>query len=267
MNLIVCDIDDTILPRGDLVLPQEIIDTVNKLLRKGDVICLASGRPFFGVEQYLDEFCDGKKYAITANGAATYDYSGNLISQKTMSIDDLYYIHEKYGKINGVTVYGYDNENSILVFSDDKWTQHELEVNKISKVYDLRKVDMHGSKILLHKVMIAAEKEINEKISLTDEELERFTPTRSTYNYYEILAKDATKLSQLDILVSYINIPKTNVYTFGDNNNDASMIKAYNGIALGNAIDECKNNAKYITKDVKECGVAYAIKNILHLLD
>ncbi len=40
------------------------------------------------------------------------------------------------------------------------------------------------------------------------------------------------------------------------------MLKKYYGVAMGNAIDNCKQVSKMVTKDVKECGVVSAIEKI-----
>ena len=41
------------------------------------------------------------------------------------------------------------------------------------------------------------------------------------------------------------------------------MIKNFNGIAMGNASDECKSVAKFITKSVDENGIIYALENFV----
>ena len=51
----------------------------------------------------------------------------------------------------------------------------------------------------------------------------------------------------------------------GDNFNDLSMIEyAKVGIAMGNAPDEIKQKAFYVTKTNEEDGVAYAINKFIN---
>ena len=35
----------------------------------------------------------------------------------------------------------------------------------------------------------------------------------------------------------------------------------FNGVAMGNATEECKKVAKFVTKDIKEGGLIYALEN------
>ena len=48
---------------------------------------------------------------------------------------------------------------------------------------------------------------------------------------------------------------------FGDGSNDISMLKAVgHGIAMGNSVEELKECAEFITKNIGDDGVAYALK-------
>lgn len=50
---------------------------------------------------------------------------------------------------------------------------------------------------------------------------------------------------------------------FGDGANDVSMIKAAGvGVAMGNAIPEAKGAADFVTKDIDENGIAYAMRKL-----
>ncbi len=65
--------------------------------------------------------------------------------------------------------------------------------------------------------------------------------------------------------INNINIEDT--IAFGDQDLDIPMIKkAGTGIAMGNAVKELKNTAKYITKTNNEAGIAYALKKILKII-
>ena len=49
---------------------------------------------------------------------------------------------------------------------------------------------------------------------------------------------------------------------FGDGGNDVSMLRhAAIGVAMGNAVDEVKEHANYITTSVDEDGIANALKH------
>ena len=57
------------------------------------------------------------------------------------------------------------------------------------------------------------------------------------------------------------------IAVFGDDVNDLEMIQAYPvSIAMGNAVEEVKAAAKHITLPNDEGGIAYALKDILHII-
>ena len=57
-----------------------------------------------------------------------------------------------------------------------------------------------------------------------------------------------------------LGVPIEETYAFGDGINDLSMIVAAgHGIAMGNAVDELKAAAEYVTASIDDDGVAKAM--------
>ena len=53
-----------------------------------------------------------------------------------------------------------------------------------------------------------------------------------------------------------------NTYAFGDSMNDASVLKVCEvGVAMGNAADELKAAADYVTDDISEHGLVNALRH------
>ena len=46
LRLVFCDVDGTLLPRGDTALSPEILDTLRRLTDRGITVAIASGRPY-----------------------------------------------------------------------------------------------------------------------------------------------------------------------------------------------------------------------------
>ena len=66
------------------------------------------------------------------------------------------------------------------------------------------------------------------------------------------------------MLAKHLGLNKDNVMTLGDAGNDLHMIKyAGLGIAMGNAFDEVKEAADYITDSNDNDGVAKAIEKFI----
>ncbi len=66
----------------------------------------------------------------------------------------------------------------------------------------------------------------------------------------------------IDIVLKTLNMTKNNAMAFGDDIADISMFEHVKyGIAMGNAKEECKKKAYFVTKDISKDGVAYALKH------
>lgn len=82
----------------------------------------------------------------------------------------------------------------------------------------------------------------------------------------EINTKEANKGSALLKLAEILGIPSGDTIACGDNTNDLAMIRdAACGVAMANATDEVKACADFITKSNDEDGIAYALREILHI--
>ena len=95
-------------------------------------------------------------------------------------------------------------------------------------------------------------------------EKENLEVTASMSSVIDIMAKGSTKGNAVVALAEHLNVPLSDVYCFGDNDNDVSMFTCGAvGIAMGNATEEAKSKASIITRNCKDDGVAYAIRHLL----
>lgn len=265
MKLFVFDVDGTLVYNGGEI-SHNVRKCIQDRLDKGDALAIASGRPFVGINIYLSEFIGDKRYAIGSNGASLYDSNGTLITRKTLTIRDLYSIREKYkDRIEefGGAIYCYDIDGNVLAFSESIWTDDEIKYNNI-EVSLINETEIQLDTPIL-KVMVAAEKDVISKLELKSEDKSKYNIILSDPKYLEFVNKDADKSMAVSYLADYLGTDERDVYTFGDQENDARMIKNFNGIAMGNAIELCKKNAKFITKDVKEDGIAYAFDKYINI--
>ena len=90
------------------------------------------------------------------------------------------------------------------------------------------------------------------------------TPSYPEVDFINVVAPGVTKGKALKALVSYLGMSLDEVIAIGDGNNDLSLLSSAGlGVAMGNATDQAKEVADYITLDVEHGGVAAAIRKFI----
>lgn len=79
--------------------------------------------------------------------------------------------------------------------------------------------------------------------------------------YYEIMPKGFSKASAMNFVADALKIPMNRTAAIGDSSNDIPMIsRAAIGIAMGNATEDVKEIADFVTTDVDRDGIWNALK-------
>lgn len=87
---------------------------------------------------------------------------------------------------------------------------------------------------------------------------------KSKPHYLEIVGEGIDKGRALNALAEHLNLRRDEIMAFGDGQNDATMIAAAGtGVAMENAVPECKAAAKLIAPRNTEDGVAQVIERYL----
>jgi len=90
------------------------------------------------------------------------------------------------------------------------------------------------------------------------------TPAYPEVDFINVLDPDVSKGRASEALASFLGITLTEVMAIGDGANDVSLLsKAGLAVAMGNATDELKSVADYVTLDIEHNGVAAAINKFL----
>jgi len=97
-----------------------------------------------------------------------------------------------------------------------------------------------------------------------DEEFLRHAPgmksARWTAEFADMIPADGGKPEGMKKMLEYWGIDIADTMAFGDGGNDATMLEAAGiGVAMGNARDEVKARADYVTDDCEKDGIAKAL--------
>lgn len=262
-RLIVCDIDNTLLPSGGTISEHTL--SVLSGLDKDTGFSIATGRSFHVVRKFVKDF-NLTIPVITSNGAQLYDYDQErsvfeqLIPSRSVKRLLTKLLTEGYDFVaySDKGIYYREGSGHLAFFHNyNRSVPAELRATLIP----LNEEDLGQNSLIITKILVyfPSEKLIRDLRRWASLEV-----TSSMPHVIDIMAKGATKGAAVVALAEYLQVPLTSVYCFGDNENDVSMFTCGAiGIAMGNASDSVKEAASLVTKSCAEDGVAWAIRNLL----
>lgn len=264
-KLIALDMDGTLL-RKDKTISNRTKTAIKKAKENGIKVVLASGRPIEGIERYLEELdlITEDDYVLSYNGSMVQNTrTKEVISSDILSGEDL---HILYGvsKDIGVNIHAFSRTHGLITPKTSTYTELEGNINGIRiKEIDFDEVKKDDDIV---KIMMIDEPEILSKgIELIPNEFyQKYTIVKSAPYFLEFLNIKSNKGSGMEALANYLGIEKEEIICVGDAGNDKHMVEfAGLGIAMGNATEDIKEIAQYITKSNEEDGVAEVIEKFM----
>jgi Cof subfamily protein (haloacid dehalogenase superfamily) len=269
-KMIAMDMDGTLLNSS-----KEVTKRSKEILKRAEdlgvklVIC--TGRIFTSARVYA-KFIGTKAPIVASNGAYIREKDRDeIIFQKPMKNSELYEIVKmikEYGFYPHLftpdTIY-----SEKLVFSSKAYTkwnetlpkEDRIKVEIVENLNDV--IDKNNNEILKAVVISEDTDKLSELRQRIDNKMD-VSIVSSLYNNFEVMSKGISKGNAVRILADYYKITKDEVICIGDSENDMSMLEyAGLGIAMGNATDEIKSIADYITSTNDEDGVAQAIEKFI----
>ena len=270
-RMVVSDIDGTIL-RDDKTVSEKVKKTVHKLINDKIKFVIATGRVFSAAKwAYMDLEISGP--IIACNGALIKDtMTGEILYERPLDIEkakqvveickkyDLYFhfyseyaIHsERYEHI--IKAYG-DKSKKLPA---DRRIRVEVIKDSIKFLDEIDKI---------YKVGIFLDSEDNcEHIIKEIESIGGISSYKSLATSFDVMDEGVSKADAIRQLNKIFDIPKDKTIAVGDNENDISMIKyAGLGVAMGNAIEQVKAVADYVTDDNENDGFYTMIEKNVYL--
>ena len=271
IKLIALDLDGTLFDNSGQISPANKIEIENAV-KKGIAVVISTGRPFSGLpfEQIKDT---GIKYAITTNGSALYEIeTGKCLFEAALDdavvIPIINYIMTKDIHADAFCGgRGYTSEKTLSARSKLDVPESLLKyiINTREVVPDLAAY-IKNKNLHVQKMTLNSHKDADGRL-VDREDVKAFLMANPDinvvcggYNNLEFTAAGVDKGMGLKKLAELLSIPMESTMAIGDTENDLSIIQAAAvGVAMGNATEEVKKAAAYITDSNTENGVAHAI--------
>lgn len=264
-KVIIMDIDGTLLT-SEKVIPEKTKKALMDAERLGAVLVLASGRPTTGI-LHLAKQLEMDKYhglLVSYNGSrVTECQTMEVLFNEPLSVEEGKRVlnHMKKFQVSPM----FDKGN--YMFVNDVYgfmVQYESRGGNylLCELNDLEEfLDFEVNKILTSgepEYMKAHYKEMMEPFQ--DEISGMFTADF----YFEFTAKGIDKAKALDTVLKERGYSQEEMIAFGDGHNDITMVQyAGTGVAMGNAVQELKDAADYITLTNEEEGIAEALYHFI----
>ncbi|EHJ52352.1 Cof-type HAD-IIB family hydrolase [Streptococcus macacae] len=247
------DIDDTLRVKDTGYMPDSIKAVFKELKEKGIQTGIASGRAFYGIVPEIRQL--EPDYFVTINGAYVIDHKGLEIFNDPIPTD----IIEKYidwcHKV-GID-FGFAGKDKAVVSKRTK-----LIDDALVPVYGLCDVDpdFYKTNDVYHMWTF---EEVGDALELPETLSKDIRFVRWHVNSSDVVKNGTSKASGLAHVLDKAGLKPENILFFGDGPNDVEMFD-YVGlkIAMGNGHGTLKEKADFVTKNVEEDGILYALEEL-----
>lgn len=266
IKVIGIDLDGTTIKK-DGSIGELTKEAIKEAIESGIEVCVCTGRSLNAIPDVIRELKE-VKYVATSNGARITNINTNeTVYENYLNPSAVDYILNLSIKENLMLEVFMDNQAYI-----DERLYKEIEKN--GSKYRSRRYVLISRKPIKDIITFAREnKEKIENINIFFTDLKRLeeikplvnktkkaTITQSFPNNIEVGGENTSKKTALSFLIDKLGAKQEELMCLGDALNDMAMIKfAGVGIAMGNAWDELKEVADYVTDDNNNDGVGKAI--------
>lgn len=273
MPILVLDLDGTLL-NHEYRISEQTKAALLKLQSEGATLVIASGRYLREIMQLAKELEMDQHHGVIigANGAIAIDVMDHEIlhdhplapevSRQILKIIEQFDIIPSFSDDN----FSYTNDIKARdkIFSDVLKTS--VKFGEENTWLDTKEIkDLAGFvDFPLYKILSIGHPDYLDKYH---HEIEKAVQdiaegALTTPFAFEYTALGIDKGETLKKVIELKNWKKEDIYAFGDGHNDLSLLKvAGTGIAMGNAANQLKRQADFVTKSHAEDGIVYALKH------
>lgn len=249
------DIDGTLVSFETHQIPPSTILALTQAKANGHKVFISTGRPPIIITNLgaIEHLIDGY---ITTNGALCFVGKDIVTSKAIPQEKARFVVKDSIEKQYGIIVIG---EKDVAVLDpkgdvDLIFRQH-LAVENLSLAKPIEQV--LEQRILQMTPFFDKDYEAELMSMLPGCTSGRWHPA-----FTDITAQGADKGEGLLAMAKHQGLDPQYTMAFGDGGNDTTMIrKAGIGVAMGNAIDELKKEADFVTTTVDEDGIQYALRH------
>ena len=250
-SLILFDIDGTLLQSEINQIPVSTKEAIVKLKEAGHELAIATGRSLFLVDECIRQLPFNT--FLTANGQHIM-YNGEVIYENAIPTEVVERLIEEADQLDIVIGLLSSTRSSVTSINDKVIESFKRVSIPLPEVVE----NIHHKESILQAWYFSDDfKHLPETFK---EEL-RFVPWLDFGA--DIVPLNGSKAEGIKQLVNHLPHKPMQIIAFGDGHNDIEMLQLADiGVAMGNASDEVKKHADFITKSIDEDGIYYACEKL-----
>lgn len=246
------DIDGTLVSFKTHRVSDATSEALAVLRQKGIKIFIATGRHLLAINNLGDLKFDGY---VTLNGSLCYAENNKIIYTNPIPKEDIQGVLEYMDKKPMPCVFVREKDMYINYIDETV-----VEVFKLLDFIDVPRTDLHT----------LTDKDVIQLIAFFNQgeepEVMKHMPhcrtTRWFHSFSDVIPQNGCKTRGIRKISEHFGIAPEEIMAFGDGGNDIEMLRdAAIGVAMGNAEDEVKAVADYVTTSVDEDGIVQALRH------
>lgn len=246
------DIDGTLVSFKTHKLPDSTIRALDELRKKGIKVFIATGRQFQSINNLGTLTFDGY---VTLNGGYCI-IDGKAIYKHSIPDTDIESLL-RYLETEKPFSCGFVMEEGLFMNYKDVSADELFRMLNFPEPPTRPLSEVKGKTVFQLIAFFTKEEEEHIMPVLPHCEATRWNPLFS-----DVVPVGSSKAIGIDKIIEHFGISLDETMAFGDGGNDIAMIRhAGIGVAMGNAEDEVKQAADYVTSSVDEDGIYNALKH------
>lgn len=270
IKLLLIDIDGTLV--GDnKQIPENNHKAIRALLEKNIKVTLVTGRSYHSSFDVIHAITEDVPL-VFQNGAFIYRPHQNLVMRKE-------YLSPEVARF--LVQQGRQNNLYTILFTDFLDVSDMVVENRYEGSYAQYLYRNQARINQVSEIMVTENMKVSEVVLLGPEKPiqsiyqkatalfpDEFSPIKSFdiqgEIFFEFFGPSVSKAHAVYFLSDYFQVPLPEIMFIGDSYNDREALKIVGlPIAMGNAIQEVKDMAAFVSKSNNEAGVAHAIETFL----
>lgn len=269
VKLVLIDIDGTLM-NDEKQIPSENLEAIEWCIAHRIPVTLVTGRSYHTCLDVL-EMLQEDVPVVFQNGALIYQpFSGKVLRQVFLPSDiaSMILSHTKHMRSRILYLNSLKREDMWMTkpYQGPYEIYFQRNQHRIRFIDDFHTLPLHE---VTEIVLLDSEKQLKNTLGHVEKTYSgQFSPIKSfeiqDEIFFELFGPEVSKGKAAMFLAEYFSTSMEDVLFIGDSYNDTEVMELVGyPVAMGNAVDEVKARARFITKSNNEAGVGWAIQQLI----